>query len=68
MCYLVTFIIDYANVVFFQRVVCCSASARNFVPFADKNNFYSTVTFFGQLYKFDAQIAWSAISVNIYDL
>ena len=31
-----------------ELFICCSASARNFVPFADKNNFYSTVTFFGQ--------------------
>ena len=32
-----------------ELFICCLASARNFVPFADKNNFYSTVTFFGQL-------------------
>ena len=32
-----------------ELFICCSASARNFVSFADKNNFYSTVTFFGQL-------------------
>ena len=42
--------------------------ARSFVSFADKNNsLYPTVTFFGH-FEMVAQIAWSAISVNICGL
>ena len=32
-----------------ELFISCSASTRNFVPFADENNFYSTATFFSQL-------------------